>query len=611
MKTHLLCVAACAMIALCLLNELVLGAESDLAAFEAAIDRHLSAGEYAQAKALAQDVILQNSSSFVKLRARLALAKTYIVSRQFEAAETLTSDVIVQSATDPNLVQALCQIGKSWEANGQADRASAIYKRAADEFTANPFSIWAQKNLCTLYLDIRNTASAQSATDHLLTAFGENPNISQAICNVGDAWLKSGDVNRAIGLFEYVVAHYPKAAFSIWSQKNLCTIYAAQKNISAGDAAIAKLKTAFKQHSSISKALCQVGDAWLKNGDTARAIRLYEYAVVNYPGANHSIWSQKNLCTIYAREVDVDAGEAALTFLKTVFKNHPNVAQALCETGNEWQKAGFSVKAADIFKYVAEHYPDSDYALWSQKNIIALRIENRDFEAARTVWAQLRGTFGNHSKFRQASLQIANLWKDAEAYDEAVDMYGDIVSTYPGTTEALWAIKNLGQIAVRKGQDAVAQTNVDTLMTEYRDSRFVAEAVLLIGEEYYFAGNDSGITESYENAVKVIEKALTLLDAGNPAAANFLYAKGLSLRALEQYGKATEAFKSAYQANARFEHADYCCFAIADCYERLAEDGVISQAEADSMIRSQFTQLLEQFPNSKYAPLATTYLNRD
>jgi len=317
------------------------------------------------------------------------------------------------------------------------------------------------------------------------------------------------------------------------------------------------------------------------------------------------------LCTLYAHEVDVDAGEAALTVLKTLFKNHPNMAQALCEAGNAWQKAGFSVKAADIFKYVAEHCPNSDYALWSQKNIVALRIENRDFEVAKAAWTQLRVTFGNHSKLRQASLQVANSWKDADAYDQAVGMYSEIVSSYPGTTEALWAIKNLGAIAVRKGQNDAAQISVDKLMTEYRDNRLAAEAVLLIGEEYYYVGNDSGNTEMYANAVEVIEKALALLDAGNPAAAIFLHAKGLSFRALKQYGKAAEAFKSAYRANAQFEHADHCCFAIADCYERLAQDGVISQAEADSMISSQFTQLLEQFPNSKYAPLATTYLSRD
>lgn len=464
-------------------------ADIDLAEFETTIEKYLSEGEYARAEALAQSSISQTTSSLVILRGKTAIAKAYICSEQSESAVTLISDLIVQSSTAPNLVEALCEIGDTWRRRDQFDQARIVYQRVTGEFGDNPSAIWAQKNLCRLYLDVQDEQSAQIATDDLIASFAENPGVSEAICVVGDAWRKSGDITTAIGLYEYAVENYPEVPRSIYSQKNLCTIYAELKDGAAGDAAIATLKTVFENNSRIGKALCATGDAWLRNGDTMRAIELYEYAVENYPEADHSIWAQKNLCTLYAAQKNEAAADAAVATLKTVFEKHSNTPKALCEVGDAWRRAGLPDKATDLYRYVVEYYPASDYALWSQKNIVTMFIETGDVADANALMDFHEG-FSDHPRFPLASLHVADAYRKNKRPDEAKACYQYTVDNWPNSEHALYSQMGLAISCLHTLDDEGALRAIGVLLMDYLDDERMGEAVCHVANELYRQGKD-------------------------------------------------------------------------------------------------------------------------
>lgn len=335
MKTSQLLTSVSFLIISFVLNVSAAWADIDLEEFEAVINKHISKNEYVQAEIFAQNAITQATDPFVALRANTALAKVYICSDQFESAETLTSDLIFQSSTNPSIVQSLCEIGDTWRSRDQIDRARILYQHAINDFGENSFTIWAQKNLCTLYLDVQNEQAAQVATDDLLSTFINNPNISQAVCEVGDAWLSS-DKMRAIALYRHVVENFPDSNHSIWSQKNLCILYIELKDASKTDAAVLTLKAVFEKHDNIAKALCEVGDACRDSGLLGKAADIYKYVLDQYSATDHALWSLQNLAIMAVGLGQDQVAEALVDKLMIEYRTNPLVAKSVFLVGEEY-----------------------------------------------------------------------------------------------------------------------------------------------------------------------------------------------------------------------------------------------------------------------------------
>ena len=464
-------------------------ADIDLAEFETMIEKYLSEGQYVQAEALAQNTISRTTSSLAILRGKTALVKAYICSEQFESAVTLTSDLIVQSSTDPNLVEALCEIGDTWRRRDQFDEALIVYQQVTGEFGDNPSAIWAQKNLCRVYLSLQDEQSAQSATDDLIASFAENPAISEAVCGVGDAWLKSGDTTTAIELYDYTAKNYPEGTHSVWAQRKLCAVYLDIKDEESAQIATDELLASFGEHPGISRGVNGVGDAWLKNGDTTRAIGLYEYVVENYPEGSHAIWSQKNLCTYYAAQKNEAAGDASIAALKTIFGEHRYIAKALCEVGDAWRRAGLPDKATDLYRYIAEYYPEDDYALWSWKNILTQLIETGDVEDANALMDFHEG-FSDHPRFPLASLHIADVYRKNKRPDEAKAHYQYTIDNWPDSENALYCQMGLAISSLNTSDDEGALYAIGVLLVDYLDDERMGEAVCHVANELYRKGKD-------------------------------------------------------------------------------------------------------------------------
>lgn len=90
------------------------------------------------------------------------------------------------------------------------------------------------------------------------------------------------------------------------------------------------------------------------------------------------IWSQKNLCTLYAESGDTQAGDAALDKLITTYAENDLLPQAICEVAEAYCNSNNPARARQLYNQIIDTYPDHTCALWSAKNLIAMDIDLLD-----------------------------------------------------------------------------------------------------------------------------------------------------------------------------------------------------------------------------------------
>ncbi len=468
---------------------------------EETVQEHMRAGQYDEVEGFCNDVIAWAPGSDGALRARQGLAEVYIRTQKDDSADAAVDEMIGLFAGHIRIAEAVCDVGDAWREMRKFENAERLYSYVVENFGYNAYSVWSQKKLCTLYLDIRDEQSAQSATDELLASFAENPGISQAVCEVGDAWLKSGDTTKAIELYDYTAKNYPEGTHSVWAQRKLCAVYLDIRDEESAQSATDELMASFAEHPGISRGVNGVGDAWLKNGDTTKAIGLYEYVVENYPEGSHAIWAQKNLGTYYAAQQNEAAGDAAIASLKTIFGEHRHIAKALCEVGDAWWTAGLPDKAADIYRYVVEYYPASDHALYSQKNIVTQLIDTGDIEGANAALMELRERFSDHSQFPRMICEVGGHYRKQKNYAEAGALCQYIIDTWPAGNNAMWASQQRIVIDIHLSEDPnhppeippEIQQAIDNLIFDYNEFAELAQAVFEIAEQYYLLGKEGNL----------------------------------------------------------------------------------------------------------------------
>ena len=167
------------------------------------------------------------------------------------------------------------------------------------------------------------------------------------------------------------------------------------------------------------------------------------------------------------------------------------------------------------------------------------------------------------------------------------------------------------------------------------------EAVFLIGEEYYYAGQKSEsktlakeyyresieLIEDYiwapvdndpneglegdewaegeDNAGEEYETDMTLEEViSEPAFSDHFessvwYVLGLNHWQLGEWFEAADAFMTSIEINPRHVYAGSMHWLVSDCYEKLEKSGHISSEEADPVIEWGYQTLFDNYPDSR------------
>lgn len=524
--------------------------------------------------------------------------------------------LLLYGMTDEEQADASAQLeqAKMYRKQGYYQQAEGIYQQIVTDYPGTDYTLQAQKGLTVLYLVWGKVSEAHAAYEQLPDPSSEHQSLAEAAHQVAYKLLKGNKDKKALLVYEHIVKSWSCDDYALWLQTIEAISNIRSDNDEAAEAAIETLLTGFSGHKDIAKAVNKIGDRYhqLKRYEKAREI--FQYVVDNWPKAEYAIWSQKSLVGSSIQLGDDDATEAAIEKLITVFFEDERIAEMLGQVAGTYRKVKNYEKALELYQYVLDNWPDSEQAIRSQRGIVLSNIGLGDDPNTEAAIEKLINNYSGHKHLAEAVYHVARKLKDDA---KAASLYQYIIENCPDSELAIKSEAKIGNINIRLGDLNAAQVILDGLLADYSGDPVLPKAVAVMGDGYYNQAlllESKGLYEDakwyYQRAIVECERILTQLPEIPYTTAEACYFLAVCHERLGQQADAIQYYQMLVDNWPDFEYAWNALFKTGWCFEKLEKSGLISESEANPIIKAAYEQLLEEYPNCKMARHARRWLSR-
>jgi TolA-binding protein len=529
-----------------------------------------------QVRQLFQDMVMAKAGDpqAVLLKMGIAIASVYLTDDQ--AIDAALQDITSQHASDPRAAEVLNQVAWACRKLEQYNKALTIYEYVVDNWAAKDRAAFAQHGIVICHLGFRNPQAADEAMEALLQKYGKDRNASKLVLWAAHAYVSAGAVKRACEVYEFLIRNYPDCEELVEAQASLGIIAVQAEDTQRAEAAVQALLTQYPANEAKATALRNV--------------------------ANTLVWKEVAYLTKPAQE----------------------------------KQASYSKCLAAIAEYILANYPGGDAAMWAERDLAVVAIQSGDEAAAEASLGRLTANYAHHADTSNALLFLGEHYVRVRRDDKAEAVYQHIIKEYPNHEVAPLAKLGIGRIRIRQGNDADAERIYQEILRDYRNHLRLAEMVQQMAEgyrdrvrvakleqikkaggtsSYAMQVREQGLPEIVKNYHRRAIEKWEILINNEVAAPRDIIAMAYTF-AGEAYGridepkKALEYFTAVAEHYPDYQYADYAFHMAARMFEQLQAQKVITEAEALPMIVSLSQALLNQYPQSEYAPIAQKALDR-
>ncbi|MHC4426135.1 MAG: tetratricopeptide repeat protein [Planctomycetota bacterium] len=433
----------------------------------------------------------------------LAISSIYLGYE--DAAKEYVDKLVTDFAKDKRMGTAACILADEYRKLARHRKARELYQYALVNWPDAEYTLWSHMGLAISNIHLRYEDAAQDHADKLLTDFAEDKRMARAACLIADEYRKVGKRHEARRLYRYVVDNQADAEYALWSQMGMAILTVSTGNDELAKEAIDKLQAAFSEDKRMATAACILADEYRELARHRKARELYQYALVNWPDAEYTLWSHMGLAISNIHLGYEDAAQDHADRLLTGFAEDKRMARAACLIADEYRKVGKHDKARGLYRYVVDNRPDADYALWSQMGLAILSVWMGNDELAEEAIDKLQATFSEDERIATAACLIADEYRKMEKHDRACGLYRYVVDNWPDAEYALWSQMGLAISNIRVGDDSAAQVAIEELAAKFSGRERINQAVHDIVREYRQM-------QKYEKADQVYQYIRNTLD---------------------------------------------------------------------------------------------------
>ena len=515
------------------------------------------------------------------------------------AMETL----VTRFESAPTTPDSLKQIGDKYRDAGKCDNALQAYQYAA---AADPGSLDTQKALCLTSLKLRDTEAAADAAWRMIVDFADHEWMPLAAVQMGEEFAKAGRSEIAMDIYQYMVENHADRKEAAWAQKNICIMLIEAGDEPAAAAAIETLATQFKAASTTPESLLAVGDKYCDLKQFDRALEIYTHAAA---GESNALYAQKAKCLALLQMKDITAAADAAWRMILDYPDDERMPLAAVQLADAFL-AQQPDTALEIYQYAVNGYPDTDAAVWAQKNICDMLIDADDETGAAMAIDKLKTHFESKETVAAALMQVADKYRGLNQLEPAREICTAVVAEYADTPSALWGSQRLIVMDIDETEDPNAPldsipppilTAVEDLINEHAKHSELSEALFLLGEEYYALGKTARKkgaatwTYNYKKCIALWDKVVKELPPGRYGIMARDYRAG-AYRAMGDYGAALDGYEYLAREYCCYERHWHACFMVIRCYEEMAAAGLLTSKETCAGIIPAIHRLTAAYP---------------
>lgn len=504
-------------------------------------------------------------------------------------------------------------------------QAEGVYKEIVQNYPDSDEAMKAQKKLAVLYINWEKDLEARQSLNKLLNDFSNHPDVTESVWEVCDAYLGSAKYKKAGEFFQYFLKNRPQDKNSIWFKAYLIRVKIAFEDFPAVEVLFQEMLAEYSVDDALlADVLINIGHSYFYAEQHKKAHELYSQAMDTGPDELDEMWAVMGLGMSNAALGNNAEADSAVERLVTDFSDRADVAMAVLCIADAYLTLGEYEKAAELYRYISETWPDSEVAIDSQAGLAGASIALGDYSAAQTHIEKLFTDFSGDKRLASALKLVADSYLDVGDYQKANSLYISALDKGLGDEDAMWAqmgvaVSNIALSNEPNVENPNTVAAIDSIIADFNDHPDLPEAVFQIGEEYYNwafgyenKGRGAEAEENFTKAIIVWERIIQELPSSDVFTPLAYYVAGDCYFQLGEYETAIKYCQVVADNWPDYEYAWHAQFLVGNYYERLRYAGLIPESEANPIIEQAYQVVIEKYPDCrkfKYASLKLAELN--
>ncbi len=378
---------------------------------------------------------------------------------------------------DENIAEAVSQVAKTYRSNKKYTEAIELYNYVLNNHPDSLFAIWAQVRIAEINIELGVDEGINAAVDKLCTQFSEHPLIGEALYTVAEKFSRAKKHDKSDELHEYNVAQYPEDMYAMRSQAKIIASHIRNFNESDADAAVDKLISVFSGQLTLPQEVYQVANIYKDEGQSSRAIRLYQRVTQTWPDDDSAILSREGIAMVNI-SLDHDAAvDAVIGSMIADYNDHPLLPKVVFRIGEEYYTMAFEdpkkcikvksqenlFKAKDIWERIIAQWPQSQALDVKHAQYFTAVCYRRfgEYEKALSHYQKVVDNWPDYQYAWSAQYLIGSCYEKLKIYgnlpkseaDPKIEQaYKAVVEKYPDSAMVPTASLKLGHLNLKRGQ---------------------------------------------------------------------------------------------------------------------------------------------------------------
>lgn len=380
------------------------------------------------------------------------------------------------------------------------DQAEKLYLAILESDTEADRRFGAQKGLTILYVSANKLPEAETAYRQLLSRFSDHKDLPQAVYNIGRTYGQVGKTDKAQQLYQHVMENWHDTEWAIHAQRDIIHFHLERGDEMGATDAVQELLTDFASHKDIAGTIYNLAKYYRSLRKPDVGFKLHEYNVEHYAEDRYGMWSQIEIIKSYIWDAN-DAGmDRAFSKLVGVFSQQPSLSKEVYQIGLACNKAGKADKARYFYRYVVEHWPESDPAVRSQVAILDAYAPPEADEAVEAVFDRLIETFWQQKTPAKEVYETGIRYRETRpAQARKVHQY-NVERSSKEDPYAMWSQVEVIKSWIRDENESQAEAAYRKLLDIFSRQPTLAKEVCRVGDAYVSAGNYDKAARLYQYA---------------------------------------------------------------------------------------------------------------
>ncbi len=372
-----------------------------------------------------------------------------------------------------------------------------------------------------------------------------------------------------------------------------------------------KLLADFSQNPALPQSLYEIAAEYREENRYKEEKDVYQQIIRDYP--DNPLVSRAQLGFLRAEVLSLIVShkdtEQALNKLITDFPGHPDLPDAFYSIGKKYGWFEKYEEEMAVDQRLMRDYPDNPFAnkarlCFSRAKVQSLII-SQDYDRAKEALDKLIVDFSNHPDLPEELYWTANRYKYSDKYEEAQDLYRQIIKNYPDNrfaNKAKLGVPVMDAMSFITSQDSNKTGEaLDKLLIDFKDHPDLPKTLLFMGERCYKQelskeGDDPVQTkDNFEKAAKIYDRLINEFPASSPVPEACLWA-GYSYRELGKHQESVRCFQKVVDDYPRYEYAWNAQYWIGECYEQMRISGALPESEATTKMEQAYQTFIEKYP---------------